>query len=232
MRSYIKKAFSIYRENGILHLFQAIRGHIEHRVGFTGLYQEQRSEGTEQRWEYIQPHLGDVSSILDVGCNAGKLTAKGATESDISIGIEPSTSAIQRAKDSFGDRDGVGYINMRITPENVSSLPACDVVFLLSVYHIWHSEYGAAEAKQMLSKLAKKADSALFFEAASRAERYNDEDMTFTDYEEKELVEFQTSLIDDALGKQWQTSYLGKSEVGDEADGFRCLFVVKKASEA
>jgi hypothetical protein len=57
-----------------------------------------------------------------------------------------------------------------VTPQNIESLPACDVVLLLSVFHHWCRSYGTECALTMLQQVANRTKLKLFFETAAPTE--------------------------------------------------------------
>ena len=52
-------------------------------------FQVKRSEQTERRWEMIKTNISNEDqNLLDIGCDAGLLTAHAAEEGLLSIGVD------------------------------------------------------------------------------------------------------------------------------------------------
>lgn len=231
--SYLKKAMKITKQDGFVEL---ARRSVLFPYKLTPFYshpayQVRKIEQTENRWRMIKPNLSDSDgSVLDIGCNAGFLTAKAADHGLTAIGVDRYTDEFQRAKDHAYDlsrnKSGIGIIDLMVTPENVDQLPECDVVFLLSVYHYWYREYGPKKANEMLRSL--DGFEKLFFESTSLQRRYTrpDSDVTppgFDDSNEESIIDFHQKLLEEEFSGA-NVKCLGKNPYNDED---RYLFFVE-----
>lgn len=109
--------------------------------------------------------------MLDVGSADSVLTSKLAERGLFCIGIEQREQHVEFAQDNIRDKDNVGVVRSKLTPENIGKLPEFDVILLLTVYqHLianhtyerWGSGYGDKPAEKMLSTLADNADVIIF----------------------------------------------------------------------
>lgn len=232
MASRFEKVKEIYRQQGVKAVLSTVNSHLKFRFGISKAYQEDRSEGINQRWEKINPYLNENTSVLDIGCNIGVFTSKAASKTGCAIGIEPSWTAINRAKKKHKNVSGVAFAQKTISPENIDSLPTCDTTFLLSVYHLWYQQNGAKSAKEMLTTVAEKSSHQFFFEPASRKSRYDDQKLSFDDFDEEQIREHNRKLLNEVLSNKWEINYMGKTESREEVGGFRCLFRCSRKNQS
>lgn len=218
----VQRAYEIYRKEGLISLKSSIVDFIKYP---DPPYQKTRKEGTEARWEIISNNLdeGDAS-ILDIGCNAGFITRKVAENGRYSIGIDKDES-IYIAKQQSKREENVGFMVGEITPENIEWLPTFDVIFLLSVYHHWHKNFGADTAKNMLRKLADKAENKIFFEPPSLRSKYSSEIPPINDLDKSSIKTYNIDLLTKSF-PSGTVEYLGGTSKGELRDGQRHLFMV------
>jgi SAM-dependent methyltransferase len=190
-------------------------------------YQKSRLDGVDERWEMIKPCLRENTSVLDVGCNAGMLTARvGETERFV-VGIEKNSATVADAVEYHGLSREFGLLNKPITPENVQSLPAFDYIFMFSIYHQLYSYYGQNTAEALLSQVSQKVSDTLFFEAASQKSKYSDPKLSFEDFDEESIVEYNIDMLDSVIETNSNIEYIGSSSRREGAIGKRYLFTVE-----
>jgi hypothetical protein len=128
-----------------------------------------RDEGSESRWEALFPVVCEqgVESAVDVGACEGYFAIRlgRACVPTIAIESEPSTyrTAIFAVRRS--GLDNVGVLAMRLTPENVVSVPAADCTLCLSVWHHFVRRYGLSKATEMLETIWDRTGKVLFFDS-------------------------------------------------------------------
>jgi SAM-dependent methyltransferase len=118
----------------------------------------------EERWSFIQQYLEDHHrSALDIGCAEGYFTNAAAEYGLEVTGIEMDEDRYRHAEAKSGANENCQFRLQRLTPENVSKLPATDITFLLTIQHHWVGAYGIEEATRMLKVIGQKT-SLLFYE--------------------------------------------------------------------
>ena len=127
-----------------------------------------RTTGSESRWEAMRPlvdRLG-VGSAVDIGACEGYFALELGTLGIpvIAVESEPSNyrTALFAARRSRTGK--VGVLALKVTPQNVFTLPAADCVLCLSVWHHFVRSYGLAEATAMLEQIWALTRSVLFFD--------------------------------------------------------------------
>lgn len=221
-----------YQREGLVPLVRSVPLFVQHRIStkrdeLTGSnfhYQLIKSDGVEERWGLLEPHLEENTSVLDVGCNAGLFTKRAAERNRFSIGIEKNAQTVSDAVDYHGESREFGLINKSITRESVASLPTFDYVFLFSVYHHLYRHEGATVAESILRQLAEKTSRTLFFEPASRTEWYGDDNLGFEDGNVDSIIEYNTDMLHDVIDRDIRVEHLGSRVQGTR--GERCLFAV------
>lgn len=183
----------------------------KNRDGSSFSYQKNRLEGVEERWAMLEPRLRENTSVLDIGCNAGMLTAKVGETDRFVVGIEKNGATVADAVEYHGLSREFGLLNKPITPENVQSLPNFDYIFLFSIYHQLYSYYGQDTAEKLLSSVSQKATDTLFFEAASQKSKYGDQDLPFEDFDKDSIVEYNLDMLSSVVEPNSNVEYIGSS---------------------
>jgi SAM-dependent methyltransferase len=158
-------SFEFAHRNGILHTYQPPYSRPGDRLS------DLRSttlRPCRDRLLALQDDLKEVGrgSCLDIGCNIGFFTLALADGGYDSVGIDPAFKNIQLAqglKKSLG-LNNVIFRQEALTPESVDDLEEFDIILCLSVFHYWVSMFGLEGASKIMSVLAAKCRSRLFFE--------------------------------------------------------------------
>ncbi len=130
-----------------------------------------------QRWDIIEPHLPPgARSALDLGCAQGFFTVQLARRGLIAIGVDNLASALDLAwhQCRINDIPGVGFVKEDITHEFVERLPQFDVVVFLSLMHHLIYIHGVEWCAELLRRLRRKVNMALFFEMGQSNEYFHE----------------------------------------------------------
>lgn len=237
MNDKVSKASKILRKEGPFSLAKVIKDYVEWRFSPTTAnnYQLGRVQGTEARWDLIEKWLStDNQTLIDIGCNIGELTARSAQKGLFSIGLETNPESVRRARETH-NVDGVSFANYTLSPDNIHKLPQVDVALVLSVYHYWYREHGPDEAERMLEALGEKVTDKIFFEPASRRERYKrSSDINITpppieNLDEESILDYNMDLLERTLGDEFQCEFVAGTPRGDDKEGERYLFLCKRS---
>lgn len=168
----IKRGWKVLREEGPTQFLRNSKEYLRRvevsKEGVVVSYQTGARVDFEDRWKLLSENIDqDDTTVLDIGCAEGHLTAKFAEAGLFSIGIERQSHVVNSARKSNGEHSNLGFLQYDITPETIDSIPKVDVILLLTVYHHWMSEYEWEAAEEMLRTLRTKCDK-LFFEMPDR----------------------------------------------------------------
>lgn len=178
------------------------------RDGVAVSYQTGTRVDFEQRWRLLRDRIDDAdSSLLDIGCAEGQLTARFADMGLLSIGIERQTHTVAAARASNGGRSNIGFLRYDVTPETIDSLPAVDVVALLTVYHHWVAEFGWEAAEEMLRSLASTCEKLFLEMPARRMER-----PPLPDDAGDSIVGYYTAFLEGVFDRAVDVEYLGATD--------------------
>jgi hypothetical protein len=122
------------------------------------------------RWEAIRAELPKQPiSFLDIGCNVGFYVIETAKLGHLAFGLDrpPYARVLQIVRNNLG-MGNVVPIGLRLTPENVDSLPWFDCIQMLQVFHHLCRAYGTKGGLQMLETVYGKARRLFIFETESR----------------------------------------------------------------
>lgn len=190
IKRLLSRAVHTYRTEGVGSLLRKTQQWVEAKLrlvgaklGFTEPYHGHKRTDSLERWEMIAARLdANDGSALDIGCASGYFTAQLARAGLFAIGIDRDTikgkKRLAEARRLYGDNTGIAFAPYRVDPENIRSLPAVDVVTLLTVYHHWVAQNGRADAEEMLRVLASKTEKLFFeppggdFSSSSRYEKW------------------------------------------------------------
>ena len=188
-------------------------------------YQKTRQAGTKERWKLIQSRITGTSSLLDVGCSSGLLTALAAAAGFFAIGLDSNWEVVSDARRKCKPNLSLAYVHFVVTPESVTVLPVCDVVLCLSIYHQWHCKFGHEGAQQILQILGTKARKKLFFEPASKQSKYGPKPPTFTDRDEHSIIDYNHRMLGGLFGKE-NVEFLGAT-TASRSESVRYLFTIQ-----
>jgi len=138
-----------------------------------GKHSFKRDVSTIQRWDAIQNEIPENGgSALDIGCNLGYFVLSMAERGFYVVGIDmsPGYRVISEYVQKKAGLDNATFCSMRLTPENISSLPKVDIVIFLSVWHHWIRAFGIDKARLMFRTLWDKTNHTLFFESGEDKE--------------------------------------------------------------
>ena len=166
LRKAVSRSWVILREDGPRQLLSSAREYLQRvsvtRDGIQVSYQTGTRVDFERRWELLSEQVNSAdTSLLDIGCAEGGLTARFAEQGLFSIGIERRAHTVATARAAHSNRPNVGFVEFETTPKTVGALPSVDVVLLLTVYHHWIAEFGWENAETMLASVAENCNKLL-----------------------------------------------------------------------
>ena len=128
-----------------------------------------REKGVLDRWRAIEAALPDgPHSLLDIGCNVGFYVVEAAKRGHFAAGLDQPTFANALHTIARHLRlDNVLTIGLRVSPDNVKSLPSFDCIIMLQVFHHLCRAYGQEQGLHMLTTIYGKANRCLLFETES-----------------------------------------------------------------
>jgi SAM-dependent methyltransferase len=194
------------------------------------LYQAKRSQATEQRLDLISARLDERDqSLLDIGCNLGRMTRFAADKGLLALGIDSGRRPIADACEANRDVPHLAFMRSEITPEMVTKLPSFDVILCLSVYHYWMELYGETAAWSMVTRLIERSRRKFFFEPASLLKKYGAHPPPgVADLDREGLLDYHMTRLREAAGAGWTVTHLGETPaLGPES--FRLLFLVTRS---
>lgn len=127
-----------------------------------------RAEGSESRWEAMQPVLGrtGATTAVDIGANAGYFTIQLARAGVATVAVEGNPSACRTAIMAIR-RSGVAkasVLALSIDQDNLWMIPMSDCSLLLSVWHHFVREGGIDQADRLLAAIWSRTEKVLFFD--------------------------------------------------------------------
>lgn len=134
---------------------------------------DKRGESTIARWDAIKREITiQNGSAMDIGCNLGFFVLSLAEMGFYAIGIDMDHSfkVISQYVQKKTGSGNSAFSTMQMTPDNIGTLPAVDIVIFLSVWHHWIKAFGYEKAKDMFKTLWKKTNHTLFFESGEDSE--------------------------------------------------------------
>ena len=226
----IRRTLRVYRARGIHGVVRKILPrHRVHRAPAQA-YQVKLEPAFEARWQMISSEIElDCHTLLDIGCNLGSFTARAASSGLWSIGIEMSEPMIRKAQQAYGDIENCGFMRARLDLEASARIPSFDVTLVLSVHHHWHQAFGPTVAAEMLRAIVAKTNRVMFFEGASRRERYLRDFPDFIDNDEASVVSYYNAYLDRTVGDLVsEIRLLGKSVCVGEREPYRWMYSLRR----
>lgn len=225
----LNTAVSVYRKEGISGLARTVRRRLA-GTSTSAAYQDKVAEGTPRRLALIDAALPPGRmSVLDVGCNLGEITAHMANRGHWAVGVDSQQSLVDAAISRHARVANCAFMLMDVRPDDLASLPAFDVVLLLSVHHHWLMAHGPDTAGRMLRDLSERAGSMILFEGASRNVRYGDYPPNFVDNDEASVTAYLRGYLEHHVGDLFdRIDLLGKAPCVGEREPFRWSFGLYK----
>jgi len=161
------RGWTVLREHGLVSFVWRAREYLRRvKISASGIevsYQTGTRIDFEERLKLLEEAVPKhASSLLDLGCAEGHLTAEFADRGLFSIGIERQAHVVASARKSNADHPNLGFLEFEVTSETIDTLPYFDVVFLLTVYHHWVNEFGWETAENMLRIVGSKCETLVF----------------------------------------------------------------------
>lgn len=197
-------------------------------------WQLRKGRNTLMKLEVVREALqeaSDVSSVLDIGCNAGVI-ARGLGESGFfCVGIDKSVDAQGIA--SPLKRACLGEVNF--DADLVHKLPTFDAALLLSVHHHFFRELGGEETARLIADLAGKIRHVILIEVSSKSKEYGFPPRAlFNDGDEASVTAFTQEWLERTL-PGWNVAYIWKNARRPKLSDrylFRCRRRLHVASSA
>lgn len=186
-------------------------------------YQEKLAAAFEPRTRQLAAAIPpDATSVLDIGCNLGDITAWCAARGLWAVGIDSSPVLVEDARRRHRDQANCAFMVQRLEPGDIPCLPVFDVVLLLSVHHHWLMAHGPGVAGAMLRDLAKRTGRVLVFEGASRNIRYGAYPPGFVDNDEASVTAYLRGYLEEHTGGEFRRiEALGKTPCVGEREPYR-----------
>src|SRR5437667_9968567 len=88
-------------------------------------YQKTRQAGTKERWKLIQSRITGTSSLLDVGCSSGLLTALAAAAGFFAIGLYSNWEVVSDSRRKCKHNLSLAYAHYVVTHAWGTGLRVC-----------------------------------------------------------------------------------------------------------
>lgn len=195
-------------------------------------YQDKVSHALPERMSTILSAMPtEVNSVLDVGSNLGDLTSALAEEGYWCVGIEASSLIVKQARQKHAEQAKLAFIHQHIQPHEIKQLPTFDCTLVLSVHHHWLVEHGPVVASEMLQQIVKNTRHVVFFEGASRKERYEPYPPDFTDNDPITVANYHEDFLRVALnGLDVEIRALGRLPCVGDREPYRWNFAIYRSS--
>jgi len=186
-----RKVGTVYRKRGPRGVVEAVRGRFGLQPDF------QAKEGLAERLALLDPAVpADTRSLIDVGCNIGRITSHFASRGIFSLGIDIGQGQIDRAVKLHRGQPNLAFAVMNLTPDNIDTVPQVDCLLILSVHHNWVQLYGPDGAGEMLRALCGRARKSVVYEAPARGRRYGEEHRPdFIDNDEASVTAYHEAYL-------------------------------------
>jgi hypothetical protein len=194
-----------------------------------------RGKATYERWDGIKKTIPkEAKSLKDIGCCVGFFCHSATEELNLfSLGIDSDARFIRIARhvaSQFFSSKNETFLEMQITPHNISMLPVTDVTILFSIWHHWVFDFGLESATQMLQDTWAKTNLIMYFESGEEEiEREFNIDfkgnakLWLRNYLETQLKESQIEIVG-----EFQAGSYDHYQVKNH---FRTVYAVKKIRE-
>lgn len=149
-----------------------------------------------------------ISSVLDIGCNAGVI-ARGLGDSGffcVGIDKEVNTAGVSRPLQNACLGETV------FNRELIDKLPVFDAALILSVHHHFFREFGEFETRELFSVLSRKIRHMILVEVSSKNKEYGQPaGKLFVDEDEQSVTTFTKAWLEAAL-PGWRAEYIWKNK--------------------
>ena len=192
-------------------------------------YQERRfpSEKFEMLYRNVSP-VASCKTLLDIGCNAGKITAAFAEKGLFAVGVDVSPRIIKYPET---ERPIMGYY--KVTDATIAAVPNFDIILLLSVHHQWVTEKGDAYAQELIARIIDKANAYMFIEFATLNSKYGYREPRFDEHDEESQKQYCIDWLNGCgtfLGnyEDFSITYVGKNRERIGVEEYRHTFMIEK----
>lgn len=215
----LKRGWTVLREEGPVSFTSRARVYFRRvELSTSGIevsYQTGTRVDFEERLALLNEAIPEhADSLLDLGCAEGHLTAEFADCGLFSIGVERQAHVVASARRSNADHANLGFLQYEVTPETIDTLPAFDVVFLLTVYHHWVNEFGWEDAESMLRSLGSTCETLVFENPDREVDR-----PPLEEYEGDDTAEYFTAYFETVFDGDVTVEFLGRTDYkGEERD--------------
>lgn len=176
-------------------------------------------------------NIADCKTLLDIGCNAGKVTAAFAEKGIFAVGIDINPRIINFPGNK---RPIIGYFPFN--DQSIHVVPDFDIILLLSVHHQWVHDQGDAYTQNLIAQLVHKAQRYMFIEFATLNEKYGYEQPRFDEDDENSQKKYYHDWLTECAGRyaslfgkaDFDFSYVGKNRERAGVEEFRHTYLIKK----
>jgi 2-polyprenyl-3-methyl-5-hydroxy-6-metoxy-1,4-benzoquinol methylase len=176
-------------------------------------YQTTKRVDIEERWDIMSARIpSDAKNALDIGCFQGVITERIAKEGLFTIGLEKDEKRVAQAMRETREVPNCYILKSEVNPKTAEQLPSFDVIFLLTVYYHWVSQYGYENAEEMLQAVVDRAN-VIFIQTPEDTGFIDSPRLVEEESPAKEVIEryFTTVLDDDFVEYLGTTDYQGGS---------------------
>lgn len=176
------------------------------------------------KFDLIKPLFKEmhVTSVLDIGCDAGAITRLAGEAGFFSVGIDKVLD-FQGVAEPL-DKACIG--KFELNQKLIKKLPVFDAVLLLSVHHQLIEQYGDEYTQKLVYQLSARVKEVLIMEFAALNEKYSGTEVAlFKDNDESSITEYAYSWLHQTL-PGWTISYIGKAPESKK-EPYRFMFACK-----
>ena len=125
-----------------------------------------REKSVKERWKAISSEFTDEHAcVMDIGCNLGFYCVSSAKLGHLAIGVDmPNYANTLMIIKKALKLTNIVSIGMKLSPENVSTLPRVDYLIMLQIFHHLYAAYGLESSLEILKTVYEKFDKKFFFE--------------------------------------------------------------------